>query len=137
MAFGSALFRLDVKQPDNEQEQNHDRADIDDDLQEADRDRAQAHEKNAHVDKDEGQREDAVNSVTLQNYAQGGNDRQRREEEKEPDRHCLFRSRRDDDEGRHDQIGESDGDETLPSEAHELVIAEAWQRPSNEDLEPA
>ena len=51
------------KQPDNEQKEHHDRADVNDNLQEADGDRAQSHEDDAEVSQNEGQREHAMDRI--------------------------------------------------------------------------
>src|SRR5437867_10963273 len=38
---------------------------------------------------------------------------------------------------RKDDVGERERQQHLPAEAHELVVAEARQRPADEDLQPA
>ena len=69
-----------IQQPDNEQEQHHDRADIDDNLQEADGDGVLGHEKDGQIDQHERSKRGAQWMDCAGDDAERRNDRQRREE---------------------------------------------------------
>src|SRR5579863_5576662 len=49
----------------------------------------------------------------------------------------LLRSRENNDRGGHRQIEQSEGDQTLPAELHQLVIAHPRQRPADQNLQTA
>ena len=63
-------IHLDIQQPDDEQKEHHDRADVNDYLQEAQRYRVQTHEDDAEVHQHQRQREHAMDRVALHDHAE-------------------------------------------------------------------
>ena len=80
-------FDLKIQEPNHEQEQDHDRAGIDDDLQEADHHSVLADEQNGDGHQRCDQREQRMNRVALDDDAERGDDRQRAEKYVEERRH--------------------------------------------------
>src|ERR1700722_20648158 len=69
-------FDLKVQQPNHEQEQNHDRAGIHDDLQEADHDGVLANKQNGNRQQRRYQVEQRMNRIALDDNAERRDDRQ-------------------------------------------------------------
>src|SRR5258708_6291243 len=84
---GRPRFGLKIQQPNHEQEQNHDRAGIDDDLQEADDDGVFTDEQNRDDQQRSDQREQRMNRVALDDHTERRDDRQRAEKYVEERRH--------------------------------------------------
>src|SRR6202521_5561065 len=80
-------FDLKIQQPNHEQEQNHDRAGIHDDLQEADDDCVLANKQNGYRQQRRDQGEQRVNRIALDYNAERRDDRQCAEKYVEERRH--------------------------------------------------
>src|SRR5580700_1697176 len=86
MAGGSS-FDLKIQQPNHEQEEDHDRAGIHDDLQEADDDGVLANKQNGDRQQGRDQGEQRVNRIALDDNAESRDDRQRANKYVEERRH--------------------------------------------------
>src|ERR1700688_3305449 len=80
-------FNLKIQQPDHEQEENHDRAGIHDDLQEADDDGVLANKQNGDRQQRRDQGEQRVNRIALDDNSERRDDRQCAEKYVEERRH--------------------------------------------------
>src|SRR5208283_3674556 len=84
---GRTGLDLKIQQPNHEQEQNHDRASIDDNLQEADHDGVFANKQNGDSHQRCDQGEQRMNRIALDDNAERRDDRQRAEKDKKERRH--------------------------------------------------
>src|SRR5271165_590229 len=84
---GRLGFDLKIQQPNHEQEQDHDRARIHDDLQKANHNGVLANEQNGDGHQRSDQREQRVDWIALNDDAERRDDRQRAEKNVQERRH--------------------------------------------------
>src|SRR5229473_5591925 len=130
-----ALFDAGIEQHDDEDEQHHDGAAIDDDLHRGHKFRAHQQVETGERDHNHDERERAVNRMALEDQVNCADDAHGREHKENNQRSVhLIAPPKEGRSGEH-HVGERGRQEQLPAEGHELVIAEARKRAAHPDVD--
>src|SRR6266852_8236550 len=129
-----ALFDARIEQHDDEYEEHHDRAAVDDDLHSGHELSAHQQIKSSKRDHDHDERECAVNRMALKDQANCTDDAHGGEHKENNQRRIHLRAPPKNRRSSEHDIGERDRQKQLPAEGHELVIAEARERAAHPDV---